>query len=37
MDDDKQKILVVEDEYIVAADIRMTLKKIKLFCHFHCR
>ena len=31
MDDSKYKILVVEDEYIVAADIKMTLKKLNYF------
>lgn len=28
MEDDKRKILVVEDEFIVAADIKMTLKRL---------
>jgi CheY-like chemotaxis protein len=31
MDDNKYKILVVEDEYIVAADIKMTLKRLNYF------
>lgn len=31
MDDNKYKILVVEDENIVAADIKMTLKRLNYF------
>ena len=31
MDDSRYKILVVEDEYIVATDIKMTLKRLNYF------